>query len=330
MALCESHLRDEILDAEIRMEGYRIFRSDRQSGIKKGGVIMYLRDDFGADVKILSSGSTGEVEWLALKSQRRRLVLITIYRPPTCSTQAFRKALEEIQNALDMLSAPQPTIIMTGDLNFPLLDWVSEEVAAGTTDMRSQAELFLEFAHMNMIEQYVREPTREDNLLDVVLCNDNNVVIGTRVDDTILSDHRLLTTRINLPCFEEAGPGLEAVREGLGALNFHHDHVDWDKVNQDFAEINWVHELADKNAEDSHQIFVDRIREVCWAHYPVRRRLDRSQLNHPKRKKNTDAENDEIKEEGNFSQQCEDEEKTVRKIDGIRSKTGCFAQERTR
>ena len=226
VALCESHLRDEILDAEIRMEGYRIFRSDRQSGIKKGGIIVYLRDDFGADVKILSSGSTGEVEWLALNSQRRRLVLMTIYRPPTCSNQAFHKALKEMQDALDTLSAPQPTIIMTGDLNFPLLDWVSEEVAGGTADMRSQAELFLEFAHMNMIDQYVREPTRGDNLLDVVLCNDSNVVIGTRVNDTTLSDHRLLTTRINLPSCEEAGPGLEAVREGLGALNFHHDQVD--------------------------------------------------------------------------------------------------------
>ena len=80
---------------------------------------MYLRDNFGADVKILSSGSTGEVEWLALNSQRRRLVLMTTYRPPTCSTQAFRKALKEIQSALDMLSAPQPTIIMEGGPQFP-------------------------------------------------------------------------------------------------------------------------------------------------------------------------------------------------------------------
>ena len=46
IASTETHLKSDILDAEIRMPGYEIFRGDRVDYIRKGAVMLYIRDDY--------------------------------------------------------------------------------------------------------------------------------------------------------------------------------------------------------------------------------------------------------------------------------------------
>ena len=66
IALTESHLKSYILDAEIHISGYQIFRADRRDELNKGGVILYVRDDFARGSKLLSCGCNGVVEWICL------------------------------------------------------------------------------------------------------------------------------------------------------------------------------------------------------------------------------------------------------------------------
>ena len=40
VSLCETHLTRNILDAEINIDGYVIYREDRRAPIRKGGVMM--------------------------------------------------------------------------------------------------------------------------------------------------------------------------------------------------------------------------------------------------------------------------------------------------
>ena len=43
LTITESHLNESFHDGEINMKGYSFYRADRTSGIRKGGVIVYLR-----------------------------------------------------------------------------------------------------------------------------------------------------------------------------------------------------------------------------------------------------------------------------------------------
>ena len=52
ISLTESHLKPHICDAEISMENYVIFRTDRGKNRKMGGVINYIRDDLASDTTI--------------------------------------------------------------------------------------------------------------------------------------------------------------------------------------------------------------------------------------------------------------------------------------
>ena len=66
ICLTESHLRQDIKDADISMGGFQMHRADRLQGIKKGGVVVHVRDDFSTHAKVLTSGFNGVVEWLVL------------------------------------------------------------------------------------------------------------------------------------------------------------------------------------------------------------------------------------------------------------------------
>ena len=54
VALCltETHLNENIKDGEIKMQNYTIFRQDRTLGIKKGGVMIYIRKDLALNTKL--------------------------------------------------------------------------------------------------------------------------------------------------------------------------------------------------------------------------------------------------------------------------------------
>ena len=57
--------------------------------------------------------------------------------------------------------------------------------------------LFLKYFYDNDMFQFVDEPTRLGNLLDIVLCNDNNAICDTKTLDTFsTSDHCMVSFNI--------------------------------------------------------------------------------------------------------------------------------------
>ena len=60
-----------------------------------------------------------------------------------------------------------PNIIYTGDLNFPIIVWPMETADGGTHENQVQANVFLQFTQEQCLRQYIEEPMRKNNILDV-------------------------------------------------------------------------------------------------------------------------------------------------------------------
>lgn len=73
-----------------------------------------------------------------------------------------------------------PTIILTEDLNFPLINWNTEGVYGGTSDMRTQAETFLQLVGDFCLTQSIDIPTRGYNIIDVVMTNNDQLLYDYR------------------------------------------------------------------------------------------------------------------------------------------------------
>ena len=80
IALTESHLKSFISDAEIEIPGYTLYRSDRSEETLKGGVVSYIREEYGVGSEVLSRGCNGVVEWLFIFLPVINILMANIYR----------------------------------------------------------------------------------------------------------------------------------------------------------------------------------------------------------------------------------------------------------
>merc|ERR1712175_57633 len=121
MNFTETWLKKEIQDDKI--PGFTIFRSDRNSKkkVKGGGAAIYLKN--GYEAGLLTSYQIESCEVVAIKIKEINIINIVIYRPPDTDLITFRKVIDKIKHMLAMMDAPEPTVLITGDFNFPFIEW---------------------------------------------------------------------------------------------------------------------------------------------------------------------------------------------------------------
>lgn len=156
----------------------------------------------------------------------------------------FTEPLKRINAILDNLHPPTPTIVLTGDLNFPNINWESESIYSGSGDTRDQAESLLRFAEEHCLTQIIHKPTRRNNILDIVITNNENLFYEFTVQPTNLSDHILsLTTNLLNKPPQSNNRKATPTTVGFNDLKFFSDTICWENIKRDLAGVDWAHEL---------------------------------------------------------------------------------------
>ena len=79
---------DESIKGDERIEGFNVFRADRENTIR-GGVASYINDKI--EVELIKKISINNCELLAVKLEEVNTINIVIYRPPTTNEETFNK-----------------------------------------------------------------------------------------------------------------------------------------------------------------------------------------------------------------------------------------------
>ena len=129
LAVTESWLTDQHVDAEVSISGFSILRSDRK-GREGGGVALYLREDITGD--ILAQFDNGTCEMIIVMVHQLDTVVAVCYRPPDTRFGEFSEMLSLLDSTLSALPTPAPNICWLGDFNFPrsCLGWQLSEDAS--------------------------------------------------------------------------------------------------------------------------------------------------------------------------------------------------------
>ena len=160
----ETWLSSDILDAEVNLKNYILYRSDRAKGRTHGGSCIYVRSDLTS--QMIMSHSNGTCDSLAVKVKNFEALVICMYRPPDTKFDDFKEALETVQETIDNVNQNDPkskTIIQCGDYNFSFISWPSRQIylkeipESRKSDAKKQAELFLEYCDQNFLEQLKQE-----------------------------------------------------------------------------------------------------------------------------------------------------------------------------
>ena len=164
-AITETHLHAEMLEAEVQIKGYQIFRSDRVERTQ-GGVAIYVRDDIAANSSVISAGSNGVVEHIVLHLKQLNLIVACIYRPPQSPVTDIQPALREVKEAY-MSHEIGNSLVLCGDFNLPKVDWKSQAMESSNLNDSRTSKLMFDLMEELFLEQLIEVPTRVDNILDL-------------------------------------------------------------------------------------------------------------------------------------------------------------------
>ncbi|GAB0205782.1 hypothetical protein GRJ2_003043800 [Grus japonensis] len=179
---------DSSYDWSVGMEGYRLFRKDRQ-GRQGGGVTLYVNDQL--ECMELHLGMDEEPTkrlWIRIKGRAGAGDIIAglFYRPPDQGDRADEALYRQIEAA----SRSQALVLM-GDFNHPDICWRDNAAE------RKQSRKFLECVNDNFLLQVTEEPTRRGAMLDLVLINEEGLVGDVKLKGSLgCSDHKMVEFRI--------------------------------------------------------------------------------------------------------------------------------------
>ena len=312
IALTETWLRDH-LDAEVNVEGYKLFRQDRvrtrfnRKGRDGGGTACYLKNDVAAATDQIINFSNGAVEILGLYIKVKNLVLITVYRQPDNRNGHrsihvhFKEALEKLHNVFMQFPKPTPDIIMCGDFNLPHAIWPEGNLKVGaSTDEQLMIKDLLMFKNEFYLTQEIAKPTHnKGNVLDLLFTNNSELLHSYESNATLFSDHYLVEGKINY-CIPEYVEGreinkqhskgnedVEILTANFNQLNFFSEKINWKMLNKELQSFNWRWEFRRLSSEEMLHTFYHNCFSVCEKYIPQKRKQLKSMISKiPRDRKN--------------------------------------------
>ena len=154
-------LQETWLDASVEsvtIANYRVIsRKDRKDTTNRGGILCLVRDDFNRLV-FIGDSTTEERLWHFLHADPEVLLVGNWYRPGATIHDGYAALQEEIAEH----SSDATGMILAGDLNIHHAKWLrhSNGNSVQGADLRALCD--------NLgLQQIVREPTRQQYLLDL-------------------------------------------------------------------------------------------------------------------------------------------------------------------
>lgn len=286
--LTETWLHSDHYDAELAIEGYTLFRSDRERrksrGRHSGGVALYAKDDLSP--QLIGTFSNGVNEVLAVRVTKINSVIVIVYRQPDDSQNGhastsiqFDQTCIEIRHLLESLPQPTPLTIICGDFNLPDATWSDNVMGSRENpgDSRKMESTMKTLCNDFFLEQIVDSPTQRDgNKLDLLFTNSSDLFSRIQVTNSICSDHfwiecELLVENSDNKQFEEQNRNCTTEPPHLSDLNFKSEKIDWLRLNQDLENSDLAEKLTSCELNELYQIFVDSCFDICKRHIPERK-----------------------------------------------------------
>ncbi len=165
--------------------------------------------------------------------------------------EAFEVILKKIEENFQNLQKPDPTIILSGDLNFPFVkwnrqleggcDWKYKANTNATINEKIQFEKLMEICNEKCMLQIIEEGTRNENTLDLMFTNEVKLITDVDVNKTSLSDHKRIEVSTNFLINENQNKYYTNNNNtnDLKSLNFNAKQIDWEKIKEGILKVKW-------------------------------------------------------------------------------------------
>ena len=187
-SVSETHLASQVSSNEIAIEGYTIYRKDRQHQAKGGGVMVYLLDSLPVMRRVDLESPSAESIWLELLIPKSKNILLgTVYRPPVGSQFLSTDFNSEFEESINKAAAEEKEIILMGDLN---ANFMPHQRCDGVS--KDLKDIFKRTGMSQLIKEPTRTTQSSNTLIDVILSTHPQNVPLSCVIPLGLSDHSMI------------------------------------------------------------------------------------------------------------------------------------------
>ena len=235
------------------LPGYiEIARLDRRTGERQGGIIMFAKVGFETAIVHVGDSSIHERSWFVIHSDEGPILLALWYRRPAHNEIA---SIESLYEEVSEFGEHTMRTIIVGDMNVHEASWL--RYSDGTS---AEGQALRTFAQVSGLEEHVGQPTRGENLLDLVL-SDMSSSLSCAVH-TGVSDHCAVvgTIRFSVP------ESHIVVRE-----LFDYKRAPWGLIHGEFSGIAWEDDMDGLDTDDAASFFTERVLQVLRKHVRNRR-----------------------------------------------------------
>ena len=249
--ITESWANTYISDAELGLTGYVMFRKDR-IGRRGRGVILYVKESIQAyEIKLEREADCDEAVWCRIVSGNSKLTVGLVYRSPNINEEDNTK----IKNAIKEVS--KGDCIIMGDFNHGHIQWNSLE----STGIEDQQFLFL--IQDSFLTQHVLEPTRGENVLDIVLSSQKELVDNVKIFEPLgNSDHNQIHFDINV----------KSESKNKKAYNRKFHKGNYKDMRKYLAKLDWNNMLMNKTAIECWNILKKEIESIIDKFVPFQKK----------------------------------------------------------
>ena len=243
VGLNETLLPGERAMRRIELPGYiLVSRRDRTDNSGWGGIALFAKSGFENCVVHLGNSEVAERAWHVLHTDRGPISLALWYRRPEPGEVASIRSLDA-----EMATYGKDTVgtVLIGDLNVHEASWL--KYSSGTS---VEGRELHEFCSERGLAQYVDGPTREQNLLDLLI-SDLGSLAKVKIVPAI-ADHCGLFASFSFPV-----PEATTVQRQV----FLYARADWSTLQKVLRDTDWLAILCANDVDGS----VERFHRVLWA-----------------------------------------------------------------
>ena len=255
IALTETWLHDDIGNSEINIDSYSLIRKDRHrvANSRGGGVAFYIKDNIRVHTLSENDDRSLEMIWLEIATSIKNdpLVIGLYYRAPNINIQDSDVINKSIKDY-----CTKNTIII-GDFNHPNIDWKTMQPNGDTL-----CKKFIKTVNDNFLRQLVKNSTRGDNILDLILTNNTDKINDVQVECPLSnSDHNSIVFTVN--------SDTEKVHQNKRVF-IDYENGDYEGMKSYLSDINWADVFNAYNIEDNWKQFKSIINTASDKYIPTR------------------------------------------------------------
>ena len=258
LALTEFGAGSEVLDGELGIKGYTLYRGNHSSGgggLGKG-VAIYVTDTLNHSVcpkfdDLAFDCST----WVTVKLSNRKTLLIgVVYRSPNSCEENNEKLLAVMRQAATMRC---DYLTICGDFNLPKIEWSA--VQCFDSD-KSYSRAFLDTIEELSLSIHATRPTRfrgdQQSCLDLIFTNEENMVeeVG-ELPPLGKSDHVCQKWELVVS---------EVVFRNMAVLRRNFRRADWDNIKADLQKF----EIVPDDSPNIHDKLVNMLEDSKLQNVP--------------------------------------------------------------